>query len=434
MRRRAQAAGFQEVALTGSDIGWMLISTALVLLMTPALGFFYAGMVRSKSSLNTLMMSTASMGVVGLAWALAGYSLAFGPGTHGIGGLGYVLLRGVGLEPKGTVPHLLFMAYQGSFAIVTAALISGAIVERVRFLPYLLFITCWSLLVYSPVAHWVWGGGWLGTLGALDFAGGTVVHITAGTAAAVSASMLGARKDYARQALLPHSVPMTVLGAGLLWFGWFGFNGGSALGANGQAVLAFVNTMFAPAATLTMWLVLDTARSGKATAIGVATAIVVGLVAITPAAGVVSPLSAIVIGAVAAVPSYFAVLWRARTRLDDSLDVVAAHGLGGTVGALMTGVLAQRAWGSPADGLLFGNPAQLLIQLVAIVAVIVFSAAGSAAVLFAVGLVTPIRATTGEEAIGLDVSQHGEEAYGRGEGAVLVLRPGHADARTVAGA
>ncbi|CAN5733668.1 ammonium transporter [soil metagenome] len=420
--------------MAGSDIGWMLISTALVLLMTPALGFFYAGMVRSKSSLNTLMMSTGSLGVVGLAWALAGYSLAFGPGSHGIGGLDHALLRGVGLEPKGTVPHLLFMAYQGSFAIITAALISGAIVERVRFLPYLLFITCWSLLVYSPVAHWVWGGGWLSGLGALDFAGGTVVHITAGTAAAVSASMLGARKDYARQALLPHSVPMTVLGAGLLWFGWFGFNGGSALAANGQAVLAFVNTMFAPAATLTVWVLLDTMRTGKATAIGLATAIVVGLVAITPAAGFVNPLSALVIGAIAAVPSYFGVLWRARTRLDDSLDVVAAHGLGGTVGALMTGVLAQRSWGSPADGLLFGNPSQLLIQLVAILAVIVFSAAGTAAILFAVGLISPVRATISEEGTGLDVSQHGEEAYGRGEGAVLVLRPRRVEARADAGA
>ncbi|MEO5896945.1 MAG: ammonium transporter [Vicinamibacterales bacterium] len=411
----------------------MLISTALVLLMTPALGFFYAGMVRSKSSLNTLMMSTGSLGVVGLAWALAGYSLAFGPGWYGIGGLDHALLRGVGLEPKGTVPHLLFMAYQGTFAIITAALISGAIVERVRFLPYLLFITCWSLLVYSPVAHWVWGGGWLATLGALDFAGGTVVHITAGTAAAVSAWMLGARKDYARQALLPHSVPMTVLGAALLWFGWVGFNGGSALAANGQAVLACVNTMFAPAATLTVWVILDTMRTGKATAIGLATAIVVGLVAITPAAGFVSPLSAIAIGATAAVPSYFGVLWRARTRLDDSLDVVAAHGLGGTVGALMTGVLAQRSWGSPADGLLFGNPSQLLIQLVAILAVIIFSAAGTAAILVAVGLITPIRATLGEEGIGLDVSQHGEEAYGRGEGAVLVLRPARAEARADVG-
>src|SRR3954470_18906074 len=298
MRQRAQAAGLQEVALTGSDIGWMLISTALVLLMTPALGFFYAGMVRSKSSLNTLMMSTASMGVVGLAWALAGYSLAFGPGSHGIGGLGHALLRGVGLEPKGTVPHLLFMAYQGSFAIVTAALISGAIVEPVRFLPYLLFITCWSLLVYSPVAHWVWGGGWLGTLGALDFAGGTVVHVNAGAAAVVAALVVGQRGDYGRKALLPHDATYVLLGAALLWFGWFGFNAGSALGANGSAALAFVNTMFAPAACMVAWMGLDALRLRKVTAVGGATGIVVGLVAVTPAAGFVGPGAAILLGAV----------------------------------------------------------------------------------------------------------------------------------------
>jgi Amt family ammonium transporter len=402
----------------------MLISTALVLLMTPALGFFYAGLVRSKSSLNTLMMSVGSLGVVGLAWPLLGYSLAFGSGTPGIGGFDHVLLRGVGLEAKGSVPHLLFMAYQGSFAIVTAALISGAIVERVRFVPYLLFITLWSLLVYAPVAHWVWGGGWLSTLGALDFAGGTVVHISAGTAAVVAAVMLGARKDYARQALLPHSVPFTVLGSGLLWFGWFGFNGGSALAANGQAVLAFVNTMFAPAAALTVWIVLDVVRMGKATAVGLATAIVVGLVAITPAAGFVAPLSGIAIGALAAIPSYFGVLWRARTRLDDSLDVVAAHGLGGVVGALLTGILAQRSWGSPVDGLLFGNPSQLMIQAVAVVVVIAFAAAGTAAILFILGMIAPVRVAVAEEGIGLDVTQHGEEAYARGEGAVLVLPAG----------
>jgi len=406
--------------VVGSDIAWMLVSTALVLLMTPALGFFYTGLVRSKNSLNTLMMSVASVGVVGLAWAFLGYSLAFGTGQT-TGGFEHALLRGVGLEAKGTIPHLLFMAFQGTFAIITAALISGAIVERMRFGAYLGFITAWTLLVYAPVAHWVWGGGWLGALGALDFAGGTVVHITAGTAACVAAIVLGPRKDYARQALLPHSVPLTVLGAGLLWFGWFGFNGGSALAANEQAVLAFVNTMFAPAATLTVWTAIDLARTGKATAVGIATAIVVGLVAITPAAGYVSPISALVIGAIAAVPSYLGVLWRARTRLDDSLDVVAAHGVGGMVGALLTGVLAQQSWGSPADGLLFGNPAQFAIQALAVAVTIAFTAVGTAGILLAARLVAPIRAAALDEGVGLDVSQHGEEAYGRGEGAVLVL-------------
>ncbi len=241
-----------------------------------------------------------------------------------------MLLRGVGLDPRGTIPHLLFMAFQGTFAIITAALISGAIVERIRFAPYLVVLTVWSLVVYAPVAHWVWGtGGWLAGLGALDFAGGTVVHITAGAAACVAAIRLGPRQDYSRRALLPHSVPFTLLGAGLLWFGWFGFNGGSAQAANAQAVLAFVNTLLAPSGALVTWTLLDLFRTGRATAVGVATAIVVGLVAITPGAGFVSPLSAIAIGAIAVAPSYYALLWRVRTRLDDALDVGAAHGLGG---------------------------------------------------------------------------------------------------------
>jgi Amt family ammonium transporter len=420
-----------EGHVIGSDIAWMLISTALVLLMTPALGFFYAGLVRSKNALNTLMMSVVSLGFVGLAWALAGYSLAFAEGTRFLGGLDYALLRGVGFDAKGTIPHLLFMAFQGTFAIITAALISGAIVERMRFATYIAFITAWSLIVYAPVAHWVWGGGWLGQMGALDFAGGTVVHITAGTAACVAAIMLGPRKDYARQAFVPHSVPLTLLGAGVLWFGWFGFNGGSAVAANNQAVLAFVNTMFAPAATLAVWTLIDVARTGKATAVGVATAIVVGLVAITPAAGFVSPLSAIILGGVAAIPSYLGVLWRARTRLDDSLDVVAAHGVGGTVGALLTGVLAQKAWGSPADGLLFGNPAQLGVQALAVVVAIAFTAVMTAGILFLARALAPVRAAANDEGVGLDVTQHGEEAYGREEGAILIL-PGARTSETVA--
>src|SRR5215467_14652420 len=356
-----------------SDTAWMLTSTALVLLMTPALGFFYGGLVRAKNSLNTIMMSVAALGFVGVAWALIGYSFAFAPGSGFLGSTSYAFLNGVGLEAQGTIPHLLFMSYQATFAIITAALISGAIVERMRFGPYLAFISLWSLVVYAPVAHWVWGGGFLGRLGALDFAGGTVVHINAGAAAFVTALVLGPRKDYARQASLPHNVTFTVLGAGLLWFGWFGFNGGSALAANGPAALAFVNTLLAPAATLVVWTLLDLARSGRVTAVGAATAAVVGLVAVTPAAGFVSPVSAILLGGVAAFPSYFALLYRARTRLDDSLDVAAAHGLGGTVGALLTGVLAQKAWNGTADGLLFGNPRQLAVQALAVFAVIVYS-------------------------------------------------------------
>jgi ammonium transporter, Amt family len=404
-----------------ADTAWILISTALVLLMTPALGFFYGGLVRSKNALNTMMMSVVSLGFVGVSWALLGYSLAFGPGSGWSGGLSRALLSGVGLEPQGTIPHLLFMAFQGTFAIITAALISGAIVERMRFGPYLAFLTLWGLLVYAPVAHWVWGGGFLGRLGALDFAGGTVVHVNAGAAALVAAFVLGPRKDYARQAILPHNVPFTLLGAGLLWFGWFGFNAGSALSAGGPAALAFVNTLFAPTATLVVWTLLDLVRTGRATAVGAATAIVVGLVAVTPAAGYVGPLAAILLGGIAAFPSYFALLWRARTRLDDSLDVVAAHGLGGTVGALLTGVLAQKAWNGSADGLLFGNPRQLAVQAVSVLAVMAYSGLATLGLLKLVGAFVPLRAGVRDEGMGLDVTQHGEEAYARGEGAILVL-------------
>jgi len=406
--------------MNGADTVWVMIATALVLLMTPALGFFYGGLVRSKNALNTLMMSVACLGFVGLAWAIAGYSLAFDPGTGLVGGTGHLLLRGVDLQPKGTIPHLLFMAFQASFAIITAALVSGAIVERMRFPAYLAFVTAWSLLVYAPVAHWVWGGGWLGRLGALDFAGGTVVHVNAAVTALVAALVLGPRKDYARQALLPHSVPFTLLGAGLLLFGWFGFNGGSALAANSVAALAFVNTLLAPMATLVVWTLIDLRRTGKVTAVGAATALVVGLVAVTPAAGFVGPASAVLLGALTAFPSYFGLVWRARTRLDDSLDVVAAHGLGGTAGALLTGVLAQKSWGG-VDGLLGGNPRQLLVQALAVAAILAFSAAATFLILKVVALATPLRAGSREEGLGLDVSQHGEEAYARDEGAVLLL-------------
>jgi Amt family ammonium transporter len=415
--------------INAADTAWMLISSALVLLMTPALGLFYGGLVRGKNALNTMMMSVSALGFAGLAWALVGYSLAFSEGSPFVGGLSRAALRGVGLEAQGTIPHLLFMAYQGTFAVITAALISGAVAERMRFSAYLIFITLWSVVVYAPVAHWVWGGGFLSDLGALDFAGGTVVHINAAVAALVAAVTMGVRKDYARQAILPHNVPFTLVGAGLLWFGWFGFNAGSALGASPQAALAFANTMLAPTATLVVWTLLDLHRTRKVTAVGAATAIVVGLVAITPAAGFVSPLSAIMIGALAAAPSYFGLLWRARTRLDDSLDVVAAHGLGGTVGALLTGVLAEKAWGSPVDGLLFGNAKQLAIQTAAILVVSAYSALGTWILLRVIAALSPLRVSKRDEGVGLDVSQHGEEAYGTGEGALLLLRDATPDPR-----
>ncbi len=398
-------------AVNTADTAWMLVATALVLLMTPALAFFYGGLVRSKNALNTMMMSFVALGFVGVFWALLGYSLAFSTGGPWVGDLSRIFLRGVGLEAQGTIPHVLFMAYQGTFAIITAALISGAIVERMRFSMYVLFITLWAILVYSPVAHWVWGGGWLAKWGALDFAGGTVVHVNAAVAALAAAIVVGKRQEYPSASLLPHSVPLTLLGAGLLWFGWFGFNAGSALAASPIAALAFVTTMLAPAATLFVWTFLDALRSRKPTAVGAATAIVVGLVAITPAAGFISPMSALALGAIAAVPSYLGLMIRVKTSLDDSLDVVAAHGIGGTVGALLTGLFAQKSWNGVADGALFGNPRQLLIQATAIVAVMVYSGGVSFILLKVISLVTPLRANADDETAGLDVTLHGEEAY-----------------------
>jgi Amt family ammonium transporter len=405
-----------------ADTAWMLISTALVLLMTPALAFFYGGLVRSKNSLNTMMMSFAALGAVGVVWALLAYSLAFAEGNAWIGGTTNALLEGVGTEAKGTIPHVLFMAYQGTFAIITAALISGAVVERMRFGPYLAFIVLWTLFVYAPVAHWVWGGGWLMTRGVLDFAGGTVVHINAGVSALVAALVLGNRKDYSRQAILPHNVPFVLLGAGLLWFGWFGFNGGSALAANELAAVAFTNTFLAPMATMVVWVLLDYFRTGRATAVGGATGIVVGLVGITPAAGFISPMSALALGAIAAIPSYFIIVWRSRTRLDDSLDVFAGHGIGGITGALLTGVFASKVW-NPAgnDGLLAGNPGQLGTQALGVASSIVYAALGTFVILKLLGLVTALRAVPRAEGLGMDVTQHGEEAYSNGEGSILVL-------------
>jgi Amt family ammonium transporter len=402
--------------MNAADTAWMLISTALVLLMTPALAFFYGGLVRSKNALNTMMMSFISLGFVGVLWAAVGYSLAFAPGNDWIGDTSRFFLRGVGLEAQGTIPHYLFMCYQGTFAIITVALISGAIVERMRFSAYLLFLCLWAVFIYSPIAHWVWGGGWLAKMGALDFAGGTVVHVNAGVAALVAALVVGRRKDFKSSALMPHNVPFVLLGAGLLWFGWFGFNAGSALAASPSAALAFTTTMLAPAGTLVVWTLLDAMRQSKVTAVGAATAIVVGLVAVTPAAGFIGPMSAIALGAIAAVPSYFGLVWRAKTQLDDSLDVVAAHGVGGTVGALLTGVFAQKALNGIADGALFGNPAQLGIQAVAVGAAIVYSGVGSFVLLKLVGLIFPLRADTADESVGMDLTQHGEEAYVHAEG------------------
>jgi Amt family ammonium transporter len=413
----------QTAEINGGDTAWMLISTALVLFMTGGLAFFYGGLVPSKNVLNTMMMSFIAFGFGGVLWAVLGYSLAFGGSGPFIGDTSMALLNGVGLEASGTIPHILFMAYQGTFAIITAALISGALIGRMKFGAYVAFISVWGILVYAPVAHWVWNAnGWLFGMGALDFAGGAVVHVNAGAAALAAAIVLGPRSDYGRRALLPHNVPFVLLGTGILWFGWMGFNGGSALGANGLAALGVVNTLMAPAATLVVWSILDIMFAKHITAVGAATGIVVGLVAVTPAAGFVSPMSAIALGAIAAFPSYFVIRWRGKSRLDDSLDVFAAHGVGGFTGALLTGVFATTALNSAGqDGLLFGNPRQILVQLIAVGAVFLYSAVGTVVIMKAVQAVAGLRPTADKERKGMDVLAHGEEGYASGEGAILIL-------------
>jgi Amt family ammonium transporter len=374
-------------------------------------------------------MSFISLGFVGVLWAVVGYSLALTAGSNFLGDLSLAFLNGVGLDKTGsilgdvlTIPHALYMAFQGTFCIITAALISGAIVERMRFTAYLTFISLWSIVVYAPLAHWVWGGGWLADMGAWDFAGGTVVHVNAAAAAFVAAIVVGKRSDYGSQPILPHTVPFVLLGAGLLWFGWFGFNAGSAVAASPIAGLAFVTTMFAPAATLVVWTFCDLLRSKKVTAVGAATAIVVGLVAVTPAAGFISPMNAILLGGIAAIPSYLALMIRAKTSLDDSLDVVAAHGVGGTVGALLTGVFASRALNGVFDGALYGNPGQVLIQGTAVLTAMAYSGVVSFILLKVIGLVMPLRATSSDESEGLDVTAHGEEAYMHVGGSAPIMR------------
>jgi Amt family ammonium transporter len=409
--------------VSAGDTAWMLVATALVILMTPALGLFYAGLVRSKNTLNTFMMSAAALGVALITFALIGYSLAFSDGNGIIGGLGNAALSGVDFAPRGgtAIPELLFFAFQASFCIVTTALVSGAVVERMRFGPFLLFAALWSILVYSVLAHWAFGGGWLQAGGTLDFAGGVPVEMGSGFSALAAALVVGARRDYGRQALLPHNAVFVLLGAGLLWFGWFGFNGGSGFSAGEPGVLAFTNTLLTPACTLVVWFLLDLARGGKVTAIGAATAIVVGCVGITPAAGFISPGWAMALGALAAIPSYAVIVWRPRTRVDETLDVLAAHGLAGLTGIVFIGFFAQASWNGVADGLLYGDAAQLGHQLLAVAAGPAYAFAMTFVLLRLIGLFTPLRATSDEEALGMDVVQHGEEAYVTGEGAILMV-------------
>ncbi len=408
--------------IDSGDTAWMLSATALVLLMTPALGLFYAGLVRSKNVLNTFMMSIAALAVATVTWAAVGYSLAF-DGTGGVvGGFGNAFLTDVGFAPREgtTIPALVFFAFQATFCIITTALVSGAVVERMRFGAYLVFCTLWSVLVYAVLAHWAFGGGWLQSNGTLDFAGGVPVEMASGFSALAAALVVGARKDYGRQALLPHNAVFVLLGAGLLWFGWFGFNGGSGLSTGDPSVLAFVNTLLCPACTLLTWFVLDLLRDRQVTAIGAATAIIVGCVGITPAAGYISPGWAMLLGVVVALPSYGVIVWRTRTRVDETLDVLAAHGVGGLVGIVFIGFVAQESWNGVADGLFYGNPGQLWDQAVAALAAPAYAFVATYVLLRLIGAVMPLRATEHEEAIGMDVVFHGEEAYISGEGAILI--------------
>ena len=414
----------QAAEVNAGDTAWMLVATALVLLMTPALGLFYAGLVRSKNTLNTFMMSIAALSVATITWALVGYSLAFDGGEPGgiIGGLDNAFLSGVGFAPRDgtTIPHLVFFAFQATFCIVTTALVSGAVVERMRFGPFLIFSALWSVLVYAVLAHWAFGGGWLQNNGTLDFAGGIPVEMGSGFSALAAALVVGARRDYGRQAFLPHNAVYVLLGAGMLWFGWFGFNGGSGFNTGNASVLAFTNTLLTPACALMTWFILDLIRGRQVTAIGAATAIIVGCVGITPAAGFISPGWAMALGVVAALPSYAVIVLRPRFRVDETLDVLAAHGVAGFTGILFIGFFAQKDWNGLADGLVYGNASQLADQAIAALAAPTYAFAMTYALLRLIGLFTPLRATPREEAQGMDVVQHGEEAYATGEGAILV--------------
>ena len=410
--------------IDSGDNAWILASSALVLLMTPGLAFFYGGLAGRSNALATIMHSFIIVALISVVWVLWGYTLAFGPDLGSVvGGLNWLGLRNVGMGPgpySDTIPHETFMAFQMMFAIITPALITGALVGRIKFKTFLVFIVLWSTLVYSPIAHWVWGGGWLGDLSvlgigglegsALDFAGGTVVHISSGVSALAAAMMLGRRRSYGTQPDVPHNIPFVILGASLLWFGWFGFNAGSALAADGAAANAFVTTNTAAGMAALTWMAMSWWRGGAPSVVGAASGAVAGLVAITPAAGFVQPMHAILIGLGAGVFCYFATQLRSRMRIDDSLDVWAVHGVGGTWGAFATGLFAVSSVGG-ADGLFYGNPGQLVNQLIAIVASWVWAFGITFIILKVLDKVMGLRVTEEEEGLGLDVTQHGEPAY-----------------------
>lgn len=415
----ALAAEAAPAKIDTGDTAFVLISAALVLLMTPALALFYGGMCRTKNVLSTIMQSFFIIGIISIQWVLFGYSLAFGPDiSHFIGNLEWIGLNGVGNSPNAdyaaTIPHSAFMIFQGMFAVITPALITGAFAERMKFSAFAVFTVVWATLVYDPVAHWVWGvGGWLREMGVLDFAGGTVVHIISGVSGLVIALMIGKRKGYGNEVMLPHHLPMTVLGAGLLWFGWFGFNAGSALGANEIASNAFVVTHVSAAAATVSWVLAEWLMHGKPTVLGAASGCIAGLVSITPAAGFVSPLSAVAIGLLGGVICYLSVsVVKAKLGYDDSLDAFGVHGVGGAWGALATGLFASKAVNEAgADGLLFGNAAQFTNQLIGVAASILFAAVMTFVIIKIMGLVMDLRVSEAQEMQGLDITEHGERGY-----------------------
>ena len=412
------AAAVPAAKIDSGDTTWILVSTSLVMLMTPGLAMFYGGMVRRKNVLGTIMHSYIAIALVSLQWILFGYSLSFGPDVKGvIGSLGWAGLSGVGFVPNAdyapTIPHLLFMAYQMMFAVITPALISGAVAERMKFSTFLIFTIAWTTLVYDPVAHWVWGtGGWLKNLGVLDFAGGIVVHATSGFSALAAALFIGKRKGFLHEHMPPHNLPMTVLGAGLLWFGWFGFNAGSALSSGTLATIAFLTTHMAAASATITWVVVEWYHRGKPTMFGAATGSIAGLATITPAAGFVGPLPAVFIGIAAGVVCYIALNMKTKFGYDDSLDAFGVHGVGGTLGTLMAGLFASVAINAAgANGALFGNTRQFFIQAGAVALVALYSFVVSVAVLKVLDATMGLRIHTDHETEGLDISQHGEAGY-----------------------
>lgn len=417
----ASAGEFDPNSINSGDTAWMLVSSALVMLMVPAVGFFYAGMVRSKNVVSVLKQSMVILSLVTLQWILVGYSLVFGKDINGfIGDLSYFGLRGVGFAPNvdyaPTIPHLVFMVFQGMFAIITPALIIGAFVERIRFKTLVIFTLAWATLVYDPIAHWVWGvGGFLKSQGALDFAGGTVVHVSAGFSALAAAWLVGKREDSktVHPATSANNVPFVILGAALLWFGWFGFNGGSALSSGALAASAFVVTNIAAAAAALTWMTLSWSQNRKPSAMGTVTGAVCGLVAITPASGFVGPISAIAIGIIAGVVTYLALYLRSKKiNVDDTLDVWAAHGIGGLTGAVLTGVFAEKAInGFGNNGLLFGNSGQLIIQIIAVVVTASYAFLATFILLKVINFVSELRVSNAEEKQGLDMAVHGEAGY-----------------------